>query len=412
MRLKVKSSLPLAAALVLSTASVAQQGNSAGLLPASARSSCSHARSKAEKIICANPALAALDRQMAEVFALALSYADDVGELKARQRRWLSERNDCNETACIERRYIEQLDVLGTLTGKFPSSTVRTLCARLETSETRTEALGRTAGVEDINNDGKPETATTCSGGTANIPCVGYVDAKNNPVPIQPQGFEWTVYSALGRAPFRYENRTFVYYSRDAQLAEPSHLSYITPTNRELRVCEFETQVGSAVIEGGHDVCAAVELGESIESVDLANIADAQATAFGRPDTFAKSLGTIDIDNDGLEEPLIELSYDSGGAQVCTFNYFELLAEDGRSLSSSNSAPVRELQGLRADGHRERNCGRIDNRLFKFNDKIYYETNVSNSRLVPHEVRVLEGTAVDTLCTFEGHVTTKVKRVW
>jgi uncharacterized protein len=320
---------------------------------------CRKARSRVDKSICADPELAALDRRLAELFALALSHAPDPGEIKKAQRRWLRERDDCEADACVKNSYEQRMQALETYTGRLPVTLARTLCARLEMPETRAATLERTSGIEDINNDGTPETATACAGGTANVPCVWYLDADERPVSIQPQGFEWLTYSPLGRSTFRYENRTFVYYARDAALAEPSHVSYVTPTNREFRMCEFETNVGSAVDE------------------------------------------------------VMELSYESGGGQGCTFNYFELLTDDRRSLlTGSKSAPVHELQRVPPEGYRGRNCGRIDNRLFKFGNKIYYETNVTNNALVPHELRVLDGTAVATVCTFERQVTTKVTRVF
>jgi hypothetical protein len=347
------------------------------------------------------------------LFALALSQSPDPGDIKKAQRRWLRERDDCEDAACIARSYEQRLDALATYTGRMPATLVRTLCARLETPETRAQTLERKLGIEDINNDGTPEVATACTGGTANVPCVSYMNEDGKPVLIQPQGFEGFADSPLGRSAFRYENRTFVYYSRDAALAEPTHVSYITPTNREFRVCEFETAVASAVVEGGDDVCAAVEANERIEPIELTSIADRQSVTLSRPDTFAKGTGTVDVDNDGLDDVIIELSYESGAGQGCTFNYFELLSEDRSALlGSSKSKPVRELQRLHDEGYRERNCGVVANRLFKFADKIYYETNLGNNEHFPHELRVLDGTAVGTLCTFERQVTTRARRVF
>jgi uncharacterized protein len=374
---------------------------------------CSKARSKIDKSICADPQLSALDRKNADLFALAQSQGNDERDVKKEQRRWLRTRDDCEDTTCVKKSYEQRIKELATYTGFLPAPLLRTLCARFETPETRAETLERKAGAEDINNDGRPEIATQCSGGTANVPCASYVDENDRPIHVQPQGFALDTYSPLGRSAFRYDDHTFVYYSRDAGLAEPSYVSYITPTNRELRVCDFDTNIGSAVIEGGGEVCAAVESGERIEAVDLTSIVNRQTNAFDRPDTFAQSVGNVDIDNDGLDEALIELSYESGSGQGCTFNYFELMAEDRKSLlNNSNSIPVRELQGLPSEGYRGRNCGDIDNRLFKVDDKVYYETNVTNNPIIPHEVRVLEGTAVATLCTFERQVTTRVRTVF
>jgi uncharacterized protein len=409
----LKLRIPLLWAALLGSVALSSAQQELATRPTSGPSfDCAKARSKVDKSICADPELSALDKRLAALFAVALSQTDDQGDLRKQQRRWLRARDDCENGNCVKQSYELRRDELATYTGHFPTPMLRTLCARFETPDTRAETLERKAGAEDINNDGKPEIATQCSGGTANTPCASYIDDHQRPVHIQPQGFDLNTYSPLGRSAFRYENHTFVYYSRDAALAEPSYLSYITPTNREHRVCDFDTNVGSGVVEGGDDVCVAVESGERTEAIDLMSIEERQNTAFDRPDTFAKSVGNVDVDNDGLDEAIIELSYESGGGQGCTFNYFELMAEDRKSLlNNSNSIPVRELQGLTAEGYQGRNCGNIDNRFFKHDNKVYYETNVTNNRVVPHEVRALDGSAVATLCSFERQVTTRVRKV-
>jgi uncharacterized protein YecT (DUF1311 family) len=407
--LAVKITLSIAILTVVLAVSAAEQ-------PSALRSDapsfdCSRARGRVEKSVCADRELSVLDRQTAELFALALAHSSDPGDIKREQRRWLRTRDDCEDVTCFKNSYNTRVDALATYTGRLPAAMTRELCTRLAAPETREEILALKAGNDDINNDGAPDKATACAGGTANVPCVSYVDAENRPILIQPQGFEWHTYSTLGRSTFRYENRTFSYHARDAALAQPSHVSYVTPTNREFRVCEFDTIIASAVMEGGHDVCAAVETGEGIETIEVTPIAEGDSS-FGRADTVAKHRAIVDIDNDRLDETLIELSYESGGGQGCTFNYFELLDAEGKSLEpSSKSAPLRELQGLSNDGYRGRNCGNVQNRVFKFDEKIYYETNVTNQPNLVHEVRVLDGTATATLCSFAREVTTSVKAV-
>ena len=73
---------------------------------------------------------------------------------------------------------------------------------------------------------------------------------------------------------------------------------------------------------------------------------------------------------------------------------------------------MRDLQGLRSEAYQGRDCGKIENRLFKFGNEVFYETNVTNSPGPPHEVRVLDGTAVATLCTFERQVTVRIKTIF
>lgn len=339
---------------------------------------CAKARGRIEKMICADTQLSTLDRHAADLFAIAAAQAPADDDVKRAQRSWLRERDACRDLACLKSQYENRIDTLAAYTGRLPETTVRALCTRLATPEGRAELLNRRSGSESIDN------------GTT----------------------------------FRFEDRTYVYYSHagshagshdtgsgDAALAEPAHVSHVTPTNREVRLCEFETIVSSALVEGGSDVCTAVESGERIEPIELTPLAERRSA--GRADTYMRRSGSVDIDNDGLDDHVVELSYENGVGRGCTFNYFELLAEDGRSLlTNSKRLPVRELQGLGAEGYRERNCGIIENRLFKFDEKIYYETNVTNNELVPHELRVLDGTAVGVLCTFEREATTRVRRVF
>ncbi|HVF15800.1 MAG TPA: hypothetical protein VNA21_02785, partial [Steroidobacteraceae bacterium] len=208
--------------------------------------------------------------------------------------------------------------------------------------------------------------------------------------------------------------RTFTFYTSDEAMEQPAFISYVTPTNREVRICDFDTVVGSAVVEGGEEVCAALEANdERIELLEIASISPTNTYAPERPDTQARALAKIDVDNDGLEENLVEFAYSSGAGRGCENNYFELLADDGKSLASnSNAASVRELQSLTANGSGGRNCGLVVNRLIRFADKIYFEANAKNASGTPHELRILEGEAVASVCTFEREIRTKLKTLY
>jgi len=394
----------------IATQGVAQVGDGQTVPPSF---DCAKARGRTEKLICATPELATLDRRVADLFAIATTQAMDAADLKRDQRRWLGDRDDCKDTVCIEQSYRDRISRLATHTGKFSEQESRRLCEAFVEPDTRAKALAMTAGREDINNDGVPDRAAQCFGGTANIPCVEYVGADEKPLQILPQGFEWMTYSAFGRATFRVDGRTFTYYSLDGNLEQPAFVSYVTPSNRELRVCDFETVVGSAVVEGGEDVCAAVESpDERIEPFELAPVAEAGRYAVDRADTTPRALAKIDIDNDGLEENLVEYSYSSGAGRGCEINYFELLTADAAPANNSNASAVRELQGLAEGGASGRNCGLIRNRLFRFGDKVYYETNATSTEGVPHELRLLQGEAVSTVCTFERQIRSKVKTLY
>jgi uncharacterized protein len=406
MALTLKRSLP-AVLLCLSWPAFAQLAQ----LPSF---DCAKARGRIEKMICAESGLATLDRDVADLFTIAVAQAVDAGDVKRAQRRWLGDRDDCEDAACVERSYRQRLTQLSTATGRFASAQARAVCEPFVDPESRAKALESVAGIEDINNDGRADRASQCSGGTANIPCVEYLDDDDKPLSILPQGFQWMTYSAFGRKVFRADGRTFIYHALDDALEQPAYISYVTPTNREVRVCDFDTVVGSAVLEGGDEVCAAIAaIDDRIEVLESSAVDEGGAYAIDRRDTQPRALAKIDIDNDGLEENLIEYVYSSGAGRGCEINYFELLTDDGKTLANnSNAAAVRELQGLGTAGASERGCGVLENRLFRFGDRIYFESNTANTLGALHEVKILQGTAVANVCAFEREVRTRIKTLY
>ncbi|MEI4484824.1 MliC family protein [Frigidibacter sp. MR17.14] len=75
---------------------------------------CAKAESAAEKAVCADPALAAMDRELARVYALAAAKGDD-SSLKAMQRGWIKGRDDCWKAddgvpACTRREYALRIE--------------------------------------------------------------------------------------------------------------------------------------------------------------------------------------------------------------------------------------------------------------------------------------------------------------
>lgn len=81
---------------------------------------CAKAESSAEKLVCDDPALAALDRRLADRFAASISVAKglDAGAketedlLRATQRGWIKGRDECWKDSdlrtCVEREYLQR----------------------------------------------------------------------------------------------------------------------------------------------------------------------------------------------------------------------------------------------------------------------------------------------------------------
>lgn len=77
---------------------------------------CAAAQSGAEKAVCADPDLAALDRVLATLYAGAARMPRAPAALAAEQGAWIRERDDCWKEsdlgACVARAYVERISAL------------------------------------------------------------------------------------------------------------------------------------------------------------------------------------------------------------------------------------------------------------------------------------------------------------
>ena len=74
---------------------------------------CSKSTGEFEQMVCKDPALAALDRQLADTFAQALAKAGDKATLQASERGWIKGRDECwkadDKPACVREAYIVRI---------------------------------------------------------------------------------------------------------------------------------------------------------------------------------------------------------------------------------------------------------------------------------------------------------------
>ena len=117
------------AALPLATASLAAQPDH----------DCTTASDQIEQLICADQKLAALDRQLTAVYAIALQTYPlaEQTNLKVQQRGWLKGRNACRQAddvaACIEQHYRTRIVELQITSGQLPApETVSYACTGFE----------------------------------------------------------------------------------------------------------------------------------------------------------------------------------------------------------------------------------------------------------------------------------------
>lgn len=379
---------------------------------------CSKATANVEKLICSDSEVSILDDKLATTYQQRVAASEDEAGLKIAQRRWLRDKRDrCASLPCLKEAYETRLYELkwdSNYADRAPKKElVKTLCEKLIMKSERGKILFSQKGIEDVNNDGHPETFKQCLGGTMNTPCTDYFDHNGKQIEFEQAGFEWKDYWTYGIRAFRFAGRTFFLHSRDDDLAELSHLSYITPMNKEYVLCEFDTLVTSAIALQSPDsdgVCqAALESSSSIEPIELSD-SIVQPDFLHRPETYAKGFGFVDINNDGTPEKVVELNYTSGGGRGCDNNYYELLDSSGKSLSSEKERiPFLAMQGAGDGGYWGRSCGHIENRLFRYKNKTYYEHNVENQQGDENTISLLVGNATKTVCKYRREIETALK---
>ena len=88
---------------------------------------CATASDRVEQLICTDPNLAALDRQLASVYAAAVQNypLEEQTHLKVQQRGWLKGRNACwqadDVSACVEQNYRNRIVELQITSGQLPA---------------------------------------------------------------------------------------------------------------------------------------------------------------------------------------------------------------------------------------------------------------------------------------------------
>lgn len=98
-------------ALLIAALLAAASGASSSA-PAGASFDCARARAGVETRICANPDLAARDRELAGLYRRAREASPDPAALRIFQQNWLASRNACRDDPCLSHHYGERIALL------------------------------------------------------------------------------------------------------------------------------------------------------------------------------------------------------------------------------------------------------------------------------------------------------------
>ena len=105
---------PMGTFAAAAKARLAELNNPARTVRVQPSFSCAAAINQAERVICADPGLSALDAQIASLYRRAkANAADEGGTLASEQSAWLYQRNRCADAGCIRERYAERRAEIG-----------------------------------------------------------------------------------------------------------------------------------------------------------------------------------------------------------------------------------------------------------------------------------------------------------
>ncbi|MGC2048254.1 MAG: lysozyme inhibitor LprI family protein [Gallionella sp.] len=369
---------------------------------------CAKASTHIEKLICTNEELSVLDEKLSAVYGRNIADSENRTGMAKAQRSWLRDlRNTCDNSQCAidmyEKRLLELENISGAYDALPDSKFISKLCQQLIKKTDRERIVKERDNVDDINNDGREEIVKTCWGGTMNTPCTDYFDQSGKRVFPKEMNYErkdWV----LGAQSFRYLGRTFSLLYRDYELEKPLFLTYVTPRNEEYAICWFNTVVNSEVddkSEGADGVCKAViEKSYEIQPINLSSNSMLKLEKSSWKDAYVISSGLVDINNDGTQENIVELDYSNSGGRGCSFNFFDILDEgDIQNSSKEKRSNFLAMQKISESDFYIRGCGQITNRLFRYQNKTYYESNVMQKE-GSRTISILSDEHTKTVCNF------------
>ena len=107
---------------------------------------CTAARSNAERLVCGNPDLSALDETLAQAFAAAAAEVPRAAALRAEQRRWIAERRDkASDARAMRLAYDDRIRALRAIVDEtrriradVPAGTLQQTCVALQNDQDET----------------------------------------------------------------------------------------------------------------------------------------------------------------------------------------------------------------------------------------------------------------------------------
>ena len=283
----------------------------------------------------------------------------------------------------------------------------------------RVDELFSSATNLDLNNDGTVDKVSLADRGTAHEMSLELYDKKTgDPIAIHEvdKDFNGSWAANIGVVPFK--DGYYLLHYDDRRY--PVVVTMIERNNNEYVRCRFRIEVKEAVGKGSkeRELCEVLLDERHPPYLPFKKPDERKTDLFYEKwqlrDTYLEGLGSVDMDNDGIEEPLMKLLFSSGAGPGCGYVYFDLLNIEGTELKDKEKR--RRLLGMQVVSPGEwqgmPSCGGNTTGWFRFKGRTYYETKFDgehprSSRDEFHEVKYIQGREIHSACHFDIKTTVK-----
>jgi len=247
--------------------------------------------------------------------------------------------------------------------------------------ERLTELFGTGKSVEKSNNQGSMRVEISY-GGSANHPYVSFIDNETNQeidwkLPENGENMPWA--ARINIVPFS-DGHHLLYYKNGGHLVMSLPIGAAWDTGTVCRFTEHITE--SFDMKGKNtEVCNLVLSSKhpsfiNFEKSHFLNNETLKAARYYSTDEFMA--GKVDFDNDGKEDMLVHLQYQSGAGPGCIYDFFDLLNEEKEGFSTSKSRSLllemQDIEHRPGVMHPVPHCHGNATGWFRFNGITYFET--------------------------------------
>jgi len=361
---------------------------------------CAKSTTNVEKLICEDRELSYLDEKLNLIYKAALRKSLQIEDAKQKQRKWLAERDTCQNSECLRRTYsfrISELALhLDPIRNKNDENSV---CSSVADYANRGELSKLYVKVDknalpiiqkhfdlsgvtgywyvDLDNDGLQDPIVIESAGTAHIASVSAKSSRYSNVNI---GLENDFQKGeLDLDLILLSGKYFVLTKNENKLVRMWHVAKGTFSP----LCEFKQRKNpqTLIINGSDNTVCQASLSGKVHFVSFTPM-----SYFLNDYDLVKGEVMLDITNIGHESKVSLVNMLIPGGRGCS--WLELKLADEKTPEKLNSVIDRSACNSKQD-------------LFVFNNNTYIQVSDMNTNW-PRSVHIVRGKQSKEICTFES----------